>query len=93
MTSDAVHLVDRFMESRHPTAVAAILAGSRARTVASSVSDYDIILLFESLPNGAWREMTMFEGQHVEVFAHDLGTLAYFGARSTDPPGFPCCRP
>jgi hypothetical protein len=22
--------------------------------------------------------MIMFEGQHVEVFAHDLGTLAYF---------------
>jgi hypothetical protein len=34
MTSDAAHLVDRFMASRHPTAIAAILAGSRARAVA-----------------------------------------------------------
>ena len=71
MMSDAVHLVGRFVASRHPTAIAAILAGSRARAVASSVSDYDIVLLFESLPNGAWREMVEFEGQHVEVFAHD----------------------
>ncbi len=72
MTSDAVNLVGRFVASRHPTAIAAILAGSRARAVASSASDYDVVLLFESLPNGAWREMAIFEGQHVEVFAHDL---------------------
>src|SRR5258706_422295 len=78
MTSDAVHLAGRFVASRHPTAIAAILAGSRARAVASSASDYDVVLLFESLPNGAWREMAIFEGEHVEVFAHDLGPLAYF---------------
>ena len=89
MTSDAVHLVGRFVVSRHPTAIAAILAGSRARAVASSASDYDVVLLFESLPNGAWREMTMFEGQHVEVFAHDLGTLAYFCRAVDRPSGIP----
>jgi hypothetical protein len=89
MTSDAVHLVGRFVASRHPAAIAAILAGSRARGVASSASDYDVILLFESLPNGAWREMTMCEGQHVEVFAHDLGTLAYFCRAMDRPSGIP----
>jgi hypothetical protein len=89
MTSDAVHLVGRFVALRHPTAIAAILAGSRARAVASSASDYDVVLLFESLPNGAWREMTMFEGQHVEVFAHDLGTLAYFCRTVDRPSGIP----
>jgi predicted nucleotidyltransferase len=52
MTSDAVHLVGRFVASRHPAAIAAILAGSRARGAASSASDYDVILVFESLPNG-----------------------------------------
>jgi hypothetical protein len=89
MTSDAADLVGRFVASRHPTAIAAILAGSRARAVASSVSDYDIVLLFESLPNGAWREMVEFEGQHVEVFAHDLGILTYFCRAVDRPSGIP----
>ena len=47
MTSDAVHLAGRFVASRHPKAIAAILAGSRARAVASSASDYDVVLLFD----------------------------------------------
>jgi hypothetical protein len=89
MTNDAVHVIGRFVAARHPTAIAAILAGSRARGVASSASDYDVILLFESLPNGAWREMTMFEGQYVEVFAHDLGTLGYFSRAVDRPSGIP----
>jgi hypothetical protein len=89
MPSDAVHVVRRFVALRHPTALAAILAGSRSRGEGSSASDYDVILLFESLPNGAWREMTMFEGQHVEVFAHDVGTLAYFCRVVDRPSGIP----
>ena len=67
-------------------AIVAILAGSRAHGVASPASDDDVILLFESLPNGTLRKMTLFERQHVEVFAHDVGTLAYF-CRAMPP----CC--
>lgn len=89
MTNYAVHLISRFAVARHPTAITAILVGSRARGAASFASDYDVILLFDSLPNGAWREMTMFEGQHVEVFAHDLGTLAYFCRAVDRPSGIP----
>jgi hypothetical protein len=89
MTRDAVHLVGRFVALRHSTAIVAILAGSRARAVTSSASDYDIVLLFESLQNGAWREMVEFEGQHVEVFAHDLGTLTYFCHAVDRPSGIP----
>jgi hypothetical protein len=89
MTNYAVHLISRFVVARHPTAITAILAGSRARGAASFASDYDVILLFDTLPNGAWREMTMFEGQHVEVFAHDLGTLAYFCRAVDRPSGIP----
>jgi hypothetical protein len=72
-TNDALNTVSRFVASRYPTADAAILAGSRARGEESSGSDYDVVLLFESLPSGAWREMTICEGQYIEVFAHDLG--------------------
>jgi hypothetical protein len=44
-----------------------------------------VVLLFHSLPDGAWREMTLFEGQDIEVFAHDLRTLAQF-CRDIDGP-------
>jgi predicted nucleotidyltransferase len=55
MTNDALSTVSRFVASRYPTADSAILAGSRARGEESSGSDYDVVLLFESLPSGAWR--------------------------------------
>src|SRR5260370_18611440 len=93
MTNDAVHVIRRFVAARYPTAIAAILAGSRARGVASSTSDYDAILLFESLPNGGGGEMTMFEGQHVEVFAPDLGTLPHFFPPLDPPSGIPAFPP
>jgi hypothetical protein len=89
MTNDALSTVSRFVASHYPTADSAILAGSRARGEESSGSDYDVVLLFESLPSGAWREMTMFEGQYIEVFAHDLGTFAYFSRAVDWPSGIP----
>jgi len=55
-----------------------VLARSQSRGEGTGGSDYDVVLLFHSLPDGAWREMTMFEGQDIEVFAHDLRTLAQF---------------
>lgn len=89
MASDPISMVGRFVASRHPTADAAILAGSRARGEESSGSDYDVVLLFQSLQNGAWRETTMFEEQRIEVFAHDPGTLAYFCRVIDRPSGVP----
>jgi hypothetical protein len=49
----------------------------------------NIVLLFGSLPNGAWREMVEFEGQQLEVFAYDLGTLTYFCHAVDRPSGIP----
>lgn len=68
----------RFLALRHPAAEAAVLSGSRARAEAGPESDYDLLLLFPALPEGAWRETTRFEGAAFEVFAHDPGTFAYF---------------
>jgi hypothetical protein len=83
--ASALDLVRRFVTQHHSTAVAALLAGSRGRGEAGPESDYDVVVLFQSLPDGAWREMSLFEGKYVEVFAHDLATLAYF-CRELDRP-------
>ena len=53
-----------FVARCHPDAEAALLAGSRSRG-----TDYDVILLFGELPNGAWRETSAFEEQVIETFA------------------------
>lgn len=44
----------------------------------NSTSDYDVVILYAHLAEGAWREMVQFEGADFEVFAHDLQTLKYF---------------
>jgi hypothetical protein len=85
----ALQLVRRFATQCHPTAEAALLAGSRARRSGATDSDHDVVLLFPSLPNGAWREMILFEGHHIEAFAQDLGTLAYFCRELDRPSGRP----
>jgi hypothetical protein len=85
----SLQLVRRFVTQCHPTAEAALLAGSRARRSGAADSDHDVVLLFPSLPNGAWREMVLFEGHHIEAFAQDLGTLAYFCRELDRPSGRP----
>lgn len=87
--ADALELVRRFVVQCHPTAEAALLAGSRGRGSGAVGSDHEVVLLFPSMPSGAWREMALFEGRHVEVFAHDLGTLAYFCRELDRPSGRP----
>jgi hypothetical protein len=86
--ASAVEVVRRFVAECHPLAEAALLAGSQARGLATVGSDYDVVLLFPSVA-AAWREMMLFEGRHIEVFAHDLGTLAYFCRELDRPSGRP----
>ena len=81
----ALDLARRFVSRYYPDVEAALLAGSRMRGDAASSSDYDVVLLFRALPEGAWRAMSIFEGRHIELFAHDLATLAYF-CREVDRP-------
>ena len=87
----ALALVRRFVARCHPDAEAALLAGSRSCGRGAPGSDYDVILLFGELPNGAWRETSAFEEQVIETFAHDRGTLGYF-CREVDRPACPSCR-
>lgn len=76
--AEAVAFARRFVASRYPAAEAALLAGSRARGEGRPGSDYDVFLLFRTLPEGAWREKSWFEGRAFELFGHDPGTLSYF---------------
>jgi hypothetical protein len=87
--TDALGFVCRFVACHYPAAEVALLTGSQSRGEATIGSDYDVVLLFGSLPDGAWREMVLFEGRHVEVFAHDLGTIAYFCREVDRPSGVP----
>ncbi len=88
-TTALLLLVRRFVSQCHPDAEAALFAGSRSRGEGATGSDCDVILLFGKLPHGAWRETSTFEGQLIEAFAHDLGTLAYFCREIDRPSGFP----
>ena len=75
---ESIAFARRFVAQRYPAAQAALLAGSRARGEGRPDSDYDIFLLFHTLPEGAWREKNWFEGRAFELFGHDPGTLSYF---------------
>ena len=75
---EAIAFTRRLVAAHYPQAQAALLAGSRARGEARPGSDYDVFLLFHSLPEGAWREKVWFGGRAFELFGHDLGTLSYF---------------
>jgi len=80
----------RFVAQCHPNAEAALLAGSRSRGEGAAGSDHDVILLFRELPGrAAWRETSIFEGQIVEAFSHDLLTFEYFCREIDRPSGLP----
>jgi|SRR5271163_2544908 len=87
--ADSLALVRRFVAQCYPDAEATLLAGSRSRGEGAAGSDHDVILLFRELPDGAWRETSTFEGQLIEAFAHDPGTLAYFCQEIDRPSGLP----
>jgi hypothetical protein len=48
-----------------------------------------VVILFRELPDGACRETSSFEGNVVEAFAHDIGTLGYFCRHIDAPSGLP----
>ncbi len=48
------------------------------RGEATRTSDLDIVVVFESLPGGAYRESFTFGGWPVEAFVHDPATLRHF---------------
>jgi hypothetical protein len=84
-----VALLRRFVTQSCADAEVALLTGSWACGGGFSASDLDVVLLFRVLPDGAWRETTEFEGQIIEAFAHDPGTVRYFCREVDRPSGWP----
>ena len=74
----ALEVAQQFVATYEPMPAAALLAGSRAKGTQRRNSDYDVVLLYPDLPDGAWREMVANDGKLFEVFAHDLRSLEYF---------------
>lgn len=69
--------VARLYEERYPSARVLFCGGSVVRGEGLSLSDLDVVVLFDRIDN-AWRESFHFAGWPVEVFAHDPETLTYF---------------
>ena len=67
----------RLVQERYRGAVAAVIGGSFATGRQTASSDIDLLLLFDHV-DAAWRNTIVYEGQTVELFAHDLATFRYF---------------
>ena len=76
----------RLVQERYPDAVAAVIGGSFATGRQTATSDIDLLLLFGHV-DAAWRNTIVYEGQTVELFAHDPGTFRYFCEQIDAPRG------
>ena len=76
----------RLVQERYPGAVAAVIGGSFATGRQTATSDIDLLLLFDHV-DAAWRKTIVYEGQTVELFAHDPATFRYFCEQLDAPRG------
>lgn len=86
---EALHFLGDYVSRAHPSADTALLCGSTVAGRATPQSDLDLVLIFPSLPGGAFRETLEVEGRLIETFGHDLGTLDYFLRQLDLPTGVP----
>ncbi|WP_461534928.1 GNAT family N-acetyltransferase [Spongorhabdus nitratireducens] len=83
-----LELARQVQQERYVDARAVFLAGSTVRGKATSFSDLDLIVVYESLPH-AYRESYIWHSRPVEAFIHDSETLDYFFSRVDRPNGIP----
>lgn len=74
---EPVSAIDGLRLQRFPTALAVFCAGSVIRGEGTPHSDLDVVVLVDSIPS-ARRESFLLHGWPIELFVHDLQTLAYF---------------
>jgi predicted nucleotidyltransferase len=86
---DALAFLARYAKQRYTKADAVLLCGSTAADLGTATSDLDLVVLFERLPGGAYRETVDAEGTLVEAFCHDPGTIRYFIEVQGTPSGVP----
>ena len=76
--ADGRRIAGAALAMRFPEADFAFAAGSIIRGEGAPLSDIDLVVLYETVPSGAWRESFLHEGVPVEAFVHDPGTLRWF---------------
>jgi hypothetical protein len=72
-----IEVLQAYVTQTRPTADTVLLCGSHAVGRATEGSDIDAVILFPRL-DSAWRETVFFQGEVIEAFFHDPGTLRYF---------------
>jgi hypothetical protein len=75
---EALEFLAPRVPSAFPEADTILLSGSTATGRSTPNSDLDLVVFYKNLPEGAWRRTEVWDGQIVEAFVHDLGTLRYF---------------
>lgn len=70
-------VIEKLCKERYSDAKAVFWAGSVSQGTYTGLSDLDIVVVFEALPN-AYREAFAYEGWKVDAFIHDMDTLRYF---------------
>lgn len=73
-----IEVAKKALKERYPTATIVFVGGSFNRNEATSFSDIDLVVIFDKLENGAWRESFTMDGWPIEAFVHDPDTLHYF---------------
>jgi predicted nucleotidyltransferase len=81
--SDPAETARHIVAERFPTARAAWLGGSVVRGDATPTSDLDITVLLPGRP-APFRDSIRFGGWPVELFVHDLGSLALYRQKDQD---------
>ncbi len=74
---DPVQTIEKLRQQRYTNALALFCSGSVIRGDGTAHSDLDVVVLFERVPH-AERESLMVDGWPVELFVHDVETLAHF---------------
>jgi hypothetical protein len=69
--------IHELIQKRYPHAKTAFWAGSTSCNPEMPGSDFDIVIVFEKLPN-AHREAFIHEGKLIDAFIHDIETMNYF---------------
>jgi hypothetical protein len=73
----AMEAAKAVLATRYPDAAFAIVAGSIIRGQGTTMSDIDLVVVFDHL-DAAWRESFVSDGFPVEAFVHDQETLNWF---------------
>jgi hypothetical protein len=77
MRHDPLATIQKLIKERYIQAKAVFWAGSVAANQGTTLSDLDLVIIYESLPN-AYREAFVFDTWPIDAFIHDLDTLSYF---------------